>query len=360
MKEKTKKRTKYAACITGGVVLATVAGTAAYVFGHKPDVVNKPCFRSCHRIDKLPKKTFGKAWKANWQTVKQFFFHGEVCNSYKVGDKYYTGHSKNAFCRSINPFKNIQSMVNPMFYEGVGKKVRAMHLVGNISDMEVGMMFNRNKKEADAFDGYGWTLFDLIQEEKRTHNPLLRKKLQFLIEDHKQKSRCSATQNAVSVNKLMFYHDSALGCGIRPIRNYLYKLGKRGDEEATILAMLIDIEYANLMAKKRTDKKKVIYERKHILMAQVSDLLYDNGWVCGISPQTGKNAGWIVYVYLPDGSQLSWHSNEYTMLYCYGDIDCEWDGRTCSTLEKLLAYAHAKYNIGEVLVLYENSLVSQI
>jgi len=53
-------------------------------------------------------------------------------------------------------------MVNPMFYEGVGKKVRAMHLVGNISDMEVGMMFNRNKKEADAFDGYGWTLFDLI------------------------------------------------------------------------------------------------------------------------------------------------------------------------------------------------------
>lgn len=107
MKQKTKKRKKYAACITGGVVLAAVAGTAAYVFGHKPDVVNKPCFRSCHRIDKLPKKPFDKAWKANWQTVKQFFFHGEVCNSYKVGGKYYTGHSKNAFCRSINPFKNI-------------------------------------------------------------------------------------------------------------------------------------------------------------------------------------------------------------------------------------------------------------
>ena len=239
------------------------------------------------------------------------------------------------------------------YYDAVGKKVRSMHMSGKISDKELEKMFNRNQKEAESFDGFGWSIFDLIDEEKRTHNPLLRKKLQLLIENHKQKSRCSATQNAISMGKLAFYHDSALGCGIRPVRNYLYKLGERGDVDATILAMLIDIEYANLMAKKRSDKKKVIYERKHMLLEQVSDLLYDNNWRCGISAKTGKNAGWIVYVYLQDGTQLSWHCNEYTMLYCYGDIDCEWDGKACSTLEKLMTYAHLRYNIGKELVLYE-------
>lgn len=239
------------------------------------------------------------------------------------------------------------------YYDGVGKKVRAMHQSGKISDKELEKIYIRNKNEAEAFDGFGWGIFDLIDEEKRTHNTLLRKKLHLLIEDHKQKSRSSAMQNAISMGKLEFYHDSALGCGIRPIRNFLYKLGESGDVEATILAILIDIEYANLMAKKRHDKKKVIYERKHILLKQVSDLLYDHNWRCGISAKTGKNAGWIVYVYLLDGTQLSWHCNDYTMLYCYGDIDCEWDGKVCSTLEKLFTYVHSKYNIGEDLVLYE-------
>lgn len=105
MKKETKKKLKNAAYIAAGIGGVAFVGTAAYVFGYKPDVVDNPCFRSCHRDNGCPKKPFDKAWKANWQTVKQLFLYGEVCNSYQVGDKYYTGHSKNAFCRSINPFK---------------------------------------------------------------------------------------------------------------------------------------------------------------------------------------------------------------------------------------------------------------
>lgn len=91
--------------ITGGIAFVGIVATGAYVFGHKPDVVESPCFRSCYRADGCPKVAFDKAWKANWQCVKQLFRYGEVCNSYQVGDKFYTGHSKNAFCRNINPFK---------------------------------------------------------------------------------------------------------------------------------------------------------------------------------------------------------------------------------------------------------------
>lgn len=245
-----------------------------------------------------------------------------------------------------------------MYYEGVGKKVRAMHLAGRISDTVLIKMYDRNKKESESFSSYGWGLFDLVQEEKYCHNPLLRKKLQQLIEDHKQKSQRSINQNELSKKKLEFYRLTALGVGIRPVRNTLYNLGKCGDVEATILAMLLDIEYANLMAKKRTDKKNLIYERKNILLEQVSDLLYDSGWKCGISSNVGKNAGWLVYVYLPDGAQLSWHVNEYTMLYYYDDIECVWDGLACSTLEKLLTYAHSKFNIGKPLVPYKAPLAA--
>lgn len=105
MKKETIKGLKIIAYIAGGVVLAVAAGTAAYVFGYTPDVVERPCFRSCHRADGCPKKSFDKAWKANWQSVKQLVLHGEVCNSYQVDGKFYTGHSKKAFCKNINPFK---------------------------------------------------------------------------------------------------------------------------------------------------------------------------------------------------------------------------------------------------------------
>ena len=242
--------------------------------------------------------------------------------------------------------------MNEILY-GVGKKMRTSYLSGKVTEKELISVYNHNKKEADAFDGYGWGIFDLIQEEKTTHNPLLRGKLQTLIEEHKQKSRCSNSQNALNIEKFDFYNSTALGCGIRPVRNALYKIGKKGNVDAYILAMLIDIEYANLMAKKKHQLKNVIYERKRILLEKVSDFLYDNNWNCGISAKTGKNAGWIVYIYLPDGTQLSWHCNEYTMLYCYDDIDCEWDGKVCSTFEKLLIYAHEKFNIGKSLLAYE-------
>lgn len=235
---------------------------------------------------------------------------------------------------------------------GVGKKLRASFLAGKTTEKELLTVYNRNMKEANCFDGYGLSLFELEQEEKCTHNPLLRNKLEKLIEEYKEKSRCSKMQNALSLEKLKFYLHTALGMGIRKVMKTLRKLAKNGDSEARIIALLLDVEFANLYAKKHSALKEVIYERKCILLKKLSKLLYDKGWVCGISSTTGKNAGWIIYVNLPDSTQISWHGNEYSMLYYYDGIDCKWDGRICSTLEKLLHYAHEKFNIGEPLVEY--------
>lgn len=96
-----KKNLKIAGYALGVVSALIGVGTLAYVFRHKPDVVLEPCFRSCHRADGCPKKAFDKPWKANWQSVKQLVVYGEVCNAYQVADRFYTGHSKNAFRRNI-------------------------------------------------------------------------------------------------------------------------------------------------------------------------------------------------------------------------------------------------------------------
>ena len=98
---KIKKILKIGAYTLAGTLTVAAVGALAYVFGHKPDVVSEPCFRSCHRADGYPKKAFDKPWKANWQSVKQLVVYGEVCNAYQVADRFYTGHSKNAFRRNI-------------------------------------------------------------------------------------------------------------------------------------------------------------------------------------------------------------------------------------------------------------------
>lgn len=243
-------------------------------------------------------------------------------------------------------------MVDNEILSGVGKVLRASYLASKVSDKEVMDIYLRNKKEADAFEFFGLSIFDLIREEARTHNPLLRQKLKLAILEHKKKSRNSNAQNTLSLEKLEFYRKSALGMGLRPAMKALRSLSKNGNNVATICLKLMEIEFANLTAKKNHGKKQIIYERKDELLMDVSDLLYNSDWECGISFETGKNASYIVYVILPDGTQLSWHTNEYRLLYHYDEIDCKWDGIVCATFEKLFRFIHTHFRIGTPLVEY--------
>lgn len=229
---------------------------------------------------------------------------------------------------------------------GVGKKLRNGYLNGAISEDVVNAFYKHNKKEADEFDSFGMSLFDLQELKTKTHNPLLSSKLQELILDYKNKITKGHMQNMLSLKKLSFYKQFGLGIGLRNVIKALKNLVKLGEKEARIVLGLLDIEFANLTAKLRSNKKNLIYERKDILLDRISDMLYDNGWRCGINYNPGKNANYLIYVYLPNGEQLSWHCNDYRMLECYDEIKCEFDGKVCSTLEKLLNYVHKRFGIG--------------
>jgi hypothetical protein len=67
------------------------------------------------------------------------------------------------------------------------------------------------------------------------------------------------------------------------------------------------------------------------------------GWKYGINDEAGKNACYLVYVYLPNDVQLTWHCNEYDIYECYPIIDAEWDGQVCMTMDKILSYIGNKY-----------------
>ena len=232
---------------------------------------------------------------------------------------------------------------------GVGKKMRSGFLKGQVSESAVLAMYRKNKKEADSFSCFGWTVSEMIRYEKETHNPIIKKMLKQSIEVHDERRYKSASQNQINLDKLDKFRTDALGIGLRKVLSQMRKLVKNSsDITAKIVLLLLETEFANLSAKKRKGLKKVIYERKVILLEQLAELLDETDWNYGLSFNTGKNASYVIYIYLPNGVQLSWHCNEYHVLYYYPDINCEWDGQVCMTMEKILNYIGETYHIGSM------------
>ena len=146
-------------------------------------------------------------------------------------------------------------------------------------------------------------------------------------------------------SKLENFKKEACGVGLRKVIKLLGKLAKTTkDHETKLLQLLLETEYANLSAKQHKGYlKEIIYERKTILLYQMADFLEELGWRYGINDEAGKNACYLVYVYLPNNIQLTWHCNEYEIYECYPTIDAEWDGQVCMTMDKILSYIDNKY-----------------
>lgn len=243
--------------------------------------------------------------------------------------------------------KSMETIYNEIL-EGVGKKIRNGYFAKRVTANKVMECYTKNKKEADAFSCFGWTVYEMVKFEKESHNPIIKKKLQQAIEIYNEQSVKSSNQNKLNLEKLEIFRTDALGIGLRKVLSRMRFLVKHSsDINAQIVLLLLEIEFANLSAKKLHNLKKVIYERKVILLEKLSDLLDEAGWKYGVSYKTGKNASYIVYVYLPNGVQLSWHCNEYHLLYYYPDITCEWDGQVAMTMEKILSYIGDTYHLSE-------------
>lgn len=238
-------------------------------------------------------------------------------------------------------------MISDNILYSVGRKVRSAYQRGDLSEQQVMTVYNRYLKEADKVSFFGWSTQELYAELKATCNPLLRMRIMNEIEAHKAKSRCSINQNKLSLEKLEWFRDNALGIGLRSVLKAMRQIVRSSHKvEDKIVLLLLELEFTNLAAKKYSHKKEQIYERKTVLLTRLSAMIKQSNMRCGISYRTGKNASYLIYVYLPNNIQLSWHCNDYRMVYLFDEINCQWDGQVCMTMEKILSYIHDTYCIG--------------
>ena len=228
---------------------------------------------------------------------------------------------------------------------GVGKKMRYAYLNGNITEEAVISRYNKNKREADAFSLYGYTLWEIRQFQKKCFNPLLKKKIEETAVARKELTVLSKNQNKMSLIKLQNFKENACEIGLRKVIRKMKKLSKASDNiEMKAVLVLLEIEFANLSAKLYTGwHRKKIYERKTLLLLQLADILKQLHWKYGVNCTTGKNANYLVYVYLPNDVQLTWHCNEYDIYVNYPEIDAQWDGQVCMTMEKILRFIAENY-----------------
>lgn len=230
----------------------------------------------------------------------------------------------------------------------VGKSLAKSYRRGEISAKELLRFYRKNVAETETFCTFGYKIQELQEVIRTTHNPALKAKLKDVVEEKKALRQKSNLQNQSTLDKLDMFKIDVLGMGIglrkviASMRKY-YK--KTGDRNTLIVSLLLETEFANVNAKRlSSEKRRMAYERKTILLTRLSSLLHEAGWKSGYNEATGKNASYLVFVYLPSGIQLTWHCNEYTIPQYYDSLDDEWDGQVCMTLEKILVYIKENYH----------------
>lgn len=235
----------------------------------------------------------------------------------------------------------MKTIVKKEVLDGVGKKTRNDFLNGKVSASKVESIYAHNLKEADNFSLFGLTINDLRMLLRNCHNPILKARIKDHIMSFKAKLQIGNNQNQLSIEKLHTF----LAKGLKRTIRTLKKEAKRSkDKTLKVVSALLEAEFANLCAKTYGKQlKEVIYERKSLLLDKVAYWLDGTGWKYGYNANCGKNAAYIIYVYLPNGVQLSWHSTDYNLYKKFPYIETTWDGKVCSTMEKLLEYVKLHY-----------------
>ena len=237
--------------------------------------------------------------------------------------------------------------MNISILNAAGPEMMYGYLTGKYSKNMVMETFGKNKQEADRFSAYGYRHGELAHLLEETQNPLLKEKLQGELRKISRKNKKSRAQNKISLEKLeAFKKKTCCGFGLRDVIKRMRKLSRKtNDPEVKLILLLLECEYANLSAKQHGGALRgKIYERKDKLLYKLADLLkQQEGWRFGKNYAVGKNAAMVIYIYLPDGEQLSWHINSLSLAKQYPNISDQWDGQPCSSLTKILTYIKNTY-----------------
>ncbi len=283
-----------------------------------------------------------------FEIIKSKDSNNPLLKDYKVNDADYSSPSAKTVPAVVNHHQvSVPANIEDTF-SFVGKALAKSYRRGEISAKELLRSYRKNIEEAETFCTFGYKIQELQSVIRTTHNPALKAKLMEIVTEKKNLRQKSNLQNQTTIDKLNMFKTDVLGMGVglRRVISSMRKYYKStGDKEAKIISLLLETEFANINAKRLScEKKRMAYERKSILLCTLSAILRDAGWKFGYNDATGKNASYLVFVYLPSGVQLTWHCNEYTVPQYYDYIADEWDGQACMTLEKILVYIKEHYS----------------
>lgn len=137
------------------------------------------------------------------------------------------------------------------------------------------------------------------------------------------------------------------GIGLRKVKLFLNARIKEGDEYAQLYRYALEAEGENLKAKEALHKYHSdyhAYEKKEYILCNLSNMCIRLSVPFGIQISNVPAARYVVYYELPNCEQISFHTNVDTAEqwpYYQG----VWDGKKCSTLEKLEVAIWGRYGV---------------
>lgn len=236
--------------------------------------------------------------------------------------------------------------INETILAGVGKNTRSEFEKGNLSKEQVLARYAYNKKVCDSYMIHGRTRKELEMELRYGNpNPLLRIKLEEAISSYDERALNSSKQNELNFEKLEAFEADAWGVELRKgLKKLKREVRRTKDFTLEMVTLFLETEYANLCAKLYSGNiRKRIYERKSILLQRISILLSDTDWRYGFNCTTGKNADYLLFVYLPNGNQITWHCNDYNVASSFPYINDSWDGQIAQSMTKIVNYISDNY-----------------
>jgi hypothetical protein len=228
-----------------------------------------------------------------------------------------------------------------MEFTSLTKKEKKAYNRGDLAEKDAIELENSRIAEAEKYD-----CRDPLKLEKGYNhiNKLIREKcIAFKKPPHIVRMEIEKA-NEENIMILEYSRHEACGIGSKKLKLRLNKLKKSGDKVASVLRNLIEAEDSNISAKKYFGKYRTrYYENKEMyLMDSINDMK-ELEWTFGYSREVGKNAKYVMYVYLPNGSQLSWHMVNDRNMVRLPEIDVKWDGLPATTLTKLYDYVMVAY-----------------
>lgn len=139
-------------------------------------------------------------------------------------------------------------------------------------------------------------------------------------------------KNDQLVDDLIDKRETLCGMGTRKTKLKLNKMIKSGSVNALILRNLLELEDANITAKRYHGVyKQASYDKKNELLKTCIDLFKRHNLKCGYHNVDNYSCPYVIYFEV-NGIQMSWHAHKSFGTPQYMHV---WDGLVNSTLSKL-------------------------